>query len=85
MEHKLSATTKLSAEHESPPIASVLVAVHCSFTCLSGTLPVNISSKIKESPLKAVRGTKPEGLDLWIAPSETGGSRHTPKYQARRA
>ncbi len=53
--------------------------------CLSGTLPVNISSKIKESPLKAVRGTKPEGLDLWIAPSETGGSEHLPKFQSAAA
>ena len=28
---KLSATTKLSAEHETPPIANVLLAVRCSF------------------------------------------------------
>ena len=28
---KLSATTKLSAEHETPPIANVLLAVRASF------------------------------------------------------
>ena len=45
---ELSVTTKLSAEHETPPIANVLLAVRCSF---SSNLSIVFSCKfIKAKP-----------------------------------